>query len=94
MRRGGQINLFGWIKGETASIDPTAWHLGGFTIVNSSPSAKLRDPFPVAIRLIEKGIIDLQPLVTHVVGLDEYPGLMKEVLEGSSSYIKGVVKLR
>ena len=31
VRKGGLINLFGWIKGETASFDPTVWHLGGYT---------------------------------------------------------------
>ena len=94
LRRGGHINLFGWIKGETATFDPTAWHIGGFTIVNSSPAAKLRDTFPAAIGLIEKGMIDTRPLVTHVVDLEEYPALMKDVLRGGSSYIKGVIRLK
>ena len=28
VKRGGRINLFGWLKGQTASFDPTKWHLG------------------------------------------------------------------
>lgn len=93
VRRGGQINLFGWIKGTKATFDPSAWHMGGFTIVNSSPSAKLRDPFPVAVQLIEHGLVDLKPLVTHQVNLEAYPHLMKQILAGDRSYIKGVVRL-
>lgn len=93
VRRGGQINLFGWIKGTKATFDPSAWHMGGFTIVNSSPSAKLRDPFPPAVELIERGIVDLKPLVTHQVDLEAYPRLMKQILAGDRSYIKGVVRL-
>lgn len=93
VRRGGLINLFGWIKGETAAFDPTKWHLGGFSVVNSSPSAQLRDPFPPAIRMIHQGIFDLRPLVTHVTPLAEYPALMQSILGGDSSYIKGVVSL-
>ena len=93
VKRGGLINLFGWLKGQSATFDPTKWHLGGFTVVNSSPSSKLRDPFPPAIRLIHQGIIDLRPLVTHVSSLDEYPGLMQRILGGDQSYVKGVVKL-
>ena len=93
VRRGGIINLFGWIKGSSATFDPTAWHLGGFTIVNSSPSSQLRDPFPPAIRLIHRGIIDLRPLVTHVVPLGEYPELMGAILEGEAGYVKGVITL-
>lgn len=93
VKRGGLINLFGWIKGETATFDPTKWHGGGFTVVNSSPSAQLRDPFPPAIRLMHQGIIDLRPLVTHVTPLGQYPSLMDKILHGEKSYVKGVITL-
>jgi threonine dehydrogenase-like Zn-dependent dehydrogenase len=93
VRRGGIVNLFGWIKGATATFDPTAWHLGGFTVVNSSPSSQLRDPFPAAIRLIHRGIIDLRPLVTHVVPLADYPVLMGDIVRGDARYLKGVITL-
>ncbi len=93
-RRGGRINLFGWIKGERAHFNPSAWHTKGLTIVNSAPSARLRDPFPPAIRLLDKGVIDLQPLVTHVLPLEEYPDFMQRLVAGQvEGYIKGVVTL-
>ena len=94
VKRGGRINLFGWLKGQTASFDPTKWHLGGFTVVNSAPASKLRDTFGPAIRLIHKGIIDLKPLVTHTAALEDYPALMGQILAGDESYIKGVVTLK
>lgn len=93
VRRGGLINLFGWIKGDTARFDPTKWHLGGFSLVNSSPSSRLRDPFPPAIDLIHRGVFDLRPLVTHTVPLADYPDLMAEILAGDGGYVKGVVTL-
>lgn len=93
VKRGGLINLFGWLKGQSATFDPTKWHLGGFTVVNSAPSSRLRDPFPPAIRLIQQGIIDLRPLVTHVVSLTDYPALMQQIVHGEPSYVKGVVTL-
>ncbi|MEZ4866981.1 MAG: zinc-binding dehydrogenase [Caldilineaceae bacterium] len=93
VKRGGLINLFGWIKGDEAKFDPTKWHGGGFTIVNSSPSAKMRDPFPAAIRLIHQGIIDLRPLITHVAPLQDYPTMMQKIVDGDPSYVKGVVTL-
>lgn len=93
VKRGGIINLFGWLKGERASFDPTKWHLGGFTIVNSAPGAKIRDPFPAAIRLIHRGVFDLRPLVTHITPLNGYPDLMGKIVGGEPSYIKGVVTL-
>lgn len=92
-RRGGLINLFGWIKGDHATFDPTKWHGGGFTVVNSSPSSQLRDPFPSAIRMIDQGIFDLRPLVTHVAPLGDYPTLMNKIVHGDKSYVKGVIRL-
>lgn len=94
VKRGGRINLFGWLKGQRASFDPTKWHLGGFTVVNSAPASKLRDTFGPAIRLIHKGIIDLKPLVTHTAALEDYPTLMAQILVGDEGYIKGVVTLK
>lgn len=93
VRQGGQINLFGWLKGTEATFDPTAWHTKGITIVNASPSAKIRDPFPPAIRLIEREIVRLAPLVSDVVSLQEYPALMQRATAGDPNYLKGVVRL-
>lgn len=93
VKRGGRINLFGWIKGQEARFDPTKWHLGGYTVVNSSPGSKVRDTFSPAIRLIHAGVFDLRPLVTHTTPLAGYPSLMEEILSGDPSYVKGVVTL-
>ena len=92
VKRAGLINLFGWLKGDTATFNPSTWHGKAISVVNSSPAAQMRDPFPPAIRLIDKGIIDLKPLVTHVVHLEEYPSFMRGVTSGEiKGYIKGVV---
>ncbi|MFH1085398.1 MAG: zinc-binding dehydrogenase [Chloroflexota bacterium] len=93
VRRGGRINLFGWIHGP-ATAPGSAWHGGGYTVVASSPSAKLRDTFPVAIRLIEVGMVDLSELVTHVVPLDEMATLLRGATTGEvKDYVKGVIRL-
>ena len=77
VRRGGRINLFGWIKGDEARFDPSVWHGKGITVVNSSPSAALRDPFPAA----------------HVIPISEYPAFMTALTHGEiDGYLKGVVK--
>ena len=93
VKTGGRINLFGWIKGQKAYFDPTKWHLGGFTIVNSAPGSKIRNTFPPAIKLIDAGVFDLRPLVTHTTSLGGYPSLMEEILSGDKSYVKGVITL-
>ena len=93
VRRAGRINLFGWIKGTQATFNPSTWHGKAISLVNSSPAAQLRDPFPPAIRLLDKGTIDLRPLVTHVVDIDDYPMFMQGVTSGAvEGYIKGVVR--
>ena len=93
VRRAGRINLFGWIKGTQATFNPSTWHGKAISLVNSSPAAQLRDPFPPAIRLLDKGTIDLRPLVTHVVDIDDYPMFMQGVTSGAvDGYIKGVVR--
>ena len=91
VRQGGHINLFGCIR-EEVTFNGAAWHGGAFNLVSSSPGAKIRDPFPPAIRFLERGIIDLKPLITHTVSLKDYPALLKEATSGDGSYIKGVVK--
>jgi threonine dehydrogenase-like Zn-dependent dehydrogenase len=91
VKRGGILNLFGWIKGARASFDPTKWHLGGFTVVNSAPASGIRDVAPVAIDLIDRSVIDMSKLVTHVTPLAGYPALMKQILAGDPTYVKGVV---
>jgi len=93
VRGGGILNLFGWIKGDTATFDPSTWHLKGITVINSSPSARLRETFGPAILMIDEGLFDLGPLVTHVVPLDDYPQLMRDIVAGDPSYVKGVVTL-
>jgi L-iditol 2-dehydrogenase len=91
-RRGGRINLFGWNK-EPRAVDTSHWHVQGLTIINSSPAAALRDPFPVAVRLLESRLIDLKPLITHIVPLREYPHLLEQAARGGNGYVRGVVKL-
>ncbi|MCE2412664.1 zinc-binding dehydrogenase [Candidatus Poribacteria bacterium] len=95
VRRGGHINLFGCIR-EQVTFNGSEWHGGAFNLVSSSPGAKIRDTFPPAIRLLERGHIDLRPLITHIVPLQDYPALLKEATGGDAggdgSYIKGVVK--
>jgi len=94
VRRGGRINNFGWIHGDV-TISGDAWHMLGYTVVNSSPAARLRDPFPTAIRLLAADRIDTRPLVTHVVSLDEMGALLASVAAGQEKrYIKGVVTLQ
>lgn len=91
-RRGGKVILFGWNHGPR-TIDGNAWHRKGVTVINAVPAVALRDPWPAAIRLIQSGVVNLKPLVTHTLTLDEYPAFMEKTAKDPAGYIKGVVKL-
>ena len=86
VKRGGRINNFGWIHGEV-TISGDAWHMHGYTVVNSSPAARLRDPFPASIRLLAANMVDTKPLVTHVVTLDEMGALLSGVAAGQGAQL-------
>ena len=92
VRRGGRLNLFGWNHG-TATFPGDLWHMNGITVVNSAPNSAIRDPWPTAIRLLERRLIDLKPLVSHIVPLSEYPALLKKASNGDAKYIKGVIRV-
>ena len=92
-KRGGRILQFGWVHGD-ASFPADVWHLRGYTVINAGPASKLRDTFPVAIRLIDRGAVKLEKLVTHVVTLAELDDLLARVTaKEEPGYIKGVVRL-
>ena len=91
VKPGGRINLFGWNHGAT-TFSGDSWHLRGLTVVNSAPGSRIRETFPTAIRLLAKKLINPEKLITHVVTLEEFPGLMDSVVKGNPEYIKGVVK--
>ena len=93
VKDGGRLNLFGWNHG-TGSFPGDVWHMRGLTVVNSAPNSAERDPWPAAIRLLDRKLIDLGPLVSHVVTLDEYPSLLERAVTRGSGYMKGVVRLK
>jgi len=92
VKNGGRLNLFGWNHG-TGQFPGDLWHMNGITVVNSAPNSAERNPWPAAIRLLERRLIDLEPLVSHVVTLDKYPDLLKQASRKDGSYMKGVVSL-
>jgi L-iditol 2-dehydrogenase len=92
LKNGGRLNLFGWNHG-TGTFPGDLWHMHGINVVNSAPASALRDLWPPAIRLLDRKFVDLEPLITHVVSLDEYPELLRQATKKDGSYMKGVVSL-
>jgi threonine dehydrogenase-like Zn-dependent dehydrogenase len=92
VKNGGRLNLFGWNHG-TPTFPGDLWHMNGLTVVNSAPNSATRDPWPAAIRLLDRGLINLDKLVSHIVPLQEYPNLLKTAAVNDGKYLKGVVQL-
>jgi len=92
VRKGGRLNLFGWNHG-VGNFPGDIWHMHGLTVVNSSPNSALRDTWLPAISLMKRKLIQLRPLVSHVVPLGDYAELLSKAANRTDGYLKGVVKL-
>jgi threonine dehydrogenase-like Zn-dependent dehydrogenase len=77
--RGGRILLFGVDARARAEVAQERITRDELTIVGSFVG---QDVFPEAIRLLESGRLDLEPLVTHRIGLEELPAAVEELRAG------------
>ena len=76
---GGRILLFGVNTEARAEIAQERITRGELTVIGSFVG---QDVFPDAIRLLEQGRIELEPLVTHRIGLEELPAAVDELRAG------------
>jgi threonine dehydrogenase-like Zn-dependent dehydrogenase len=67
--------------------------MSGFRVMNSGPaiSPHFNQAFRRAVPLMERGVFDLKPLVTHVVPVEQAQGLFETAVAHADGYIKGVV---
>jgi len=81
VRTGGRILLFGVNERARAEVPQVLITRRELTILGSFVGQNV---FPDAIRLLEQGRLDLAPLVTHRIGLDELPGAVDELRAGQA----------
>ncbi len=79
VRTGGRILLFGVDERAHTDLAQARITRRELTILGSFVGQNV---FPDAIRLLEQGRIDLAPLVTHRIGLDELPAAVEELRAG------------
>lgn len=93
LRPSGTLTIFSWQRGGNRSIDLGTWHMSGFRVMNSGPaiSPHFNQAFRRAVPLMERGVFDLKPLVTHVVPVEQAQGLFEAAVAHADGYIKGVV---
>jgi threonine dehydrogenase-like Zn-dependent dehydrogenase len=92
LSRGQIMALFAWHHGKTM-VESGLWHLEGFRILNVSPriNSHFRPEYlDKAASLIEKGIFDLPPLISHAVPYTEAQTLMTIATDKEDNYLKGM----
>lgn len=79
VRKAGRIVLFGMNDQARAEVAQVRITRDELRVVGAFVG---QDVFPTAIRLLEQGRIDLEPLVTHRIGLAELPEAVEELRAG------------
>ena len=87
VRTGGRVLLFGVNERSQTDVQQVQITRRELTIVGSFVG---QDVFPDAIRLLEQGRLDLSPLVTHRIGLDELPAAVEELRAGRAVKVEVV----
>lgn len=88
-RHRGRVNFFaGFPKDRLSEVDPNRIHYGELTVTGSSNSTV--DDHRAAVRLVERGRVDVGSLVTHSFGLDEVDQAL--VAAASPEAVKVVVR--
>jgi L-iditol 2-dehydrogenase len=83
VKKTGRVNFFaGFSTGATVTIDPNVIHYGQITVSGASESRR-RD-FAEAMSLVERGVIDPAPLLTHRFSLDQYAEAFSVAGDGSA----------
>ena len=94
VRNGGRLALFGWQHG-MRSVNMTRWHIGGLKVLNTAPAIATDrniNTMERAVRLIERGVFDLAPLVTHRHSWKDVASALDEAARRPAGYIKGVLE--
>jgi (R,R)-butanediol dehydrogenase / meso-butanediol dehydrogenase / diacetyl reductase len=79
VRKAGRIVLFGFDQRARAEISQQRITRDELTVVGSFVG---QDGFPSAIRLLEQGRLDLEPLVTHRIAVQQLPEALEELRAG------------
>jgi threonine dehydrogenase-like Zn-dependent dehydrogenase len=90
VRKAGRIVLFGMNSEARAEIAQNRITRDELTVLGGYVG-RSEDVFPVAVRLLEQGRVDLEPLVTHRIALEELPRAVEELRAGRA--VKVAVEL-
>ena len=94
LRRQGKLCVFSWHKDGARTVDLGAWHMSGYEVGNASPSISpnFTRIFARTVPMMEKGVFDLKPLVTHVMPPARASEIFETAAHQADGYIKGVIR--
>ena len=90
LKPAGTVVVVGICPDDQIPIKSTAARRKGVTI---KLCRRMKHVYPRAIRLVERGVIDFQPLVTHRFGLDETAAAFTAICAVETSVIKAIVRV-
>lgn len=93
VRAGGTLAIFSWHHHDI-TFDFGDWHVRGIRVLNTSPAAApdFMACFKRSVPLLERGIVDLEPLTTHVGLPEDAKRIYEHGLSKTDGYIKGVIR--
>lgn len=93
VRRGGTFEVFSKQQ-RPFSFDFAGWHSRGITVLNPTPAAApdFGRCFHQAVSLMQAGLVDLAPLVSHVAPPEGAQRLYETALTREGGYIKGAIR--
>jgi L-iditol 2-dehydrogenase len=90
-RIGGRIVLVGIPDGDVYTLPAADARRRGLKI---KFARRMGEVYPLAIRFLAAGKIDVRSIVTHRVGLEEAPGAFKALAENAPGYGKVLIDLK
>jgi L-iditol 2-dehydrogenase len=90
-RIGGRIVLVGIPDGDTYTLPAADARRRGLTI---KFARRMGDVYPLAIRFLAAGKVNVRSIVTHRVGLEEAPGVFAALANDVPGYGKALINLK
>lgn len=93
-RTGGKLCIVGYHQGAPRMVELGHWNWMGFELVN----AHFRDPEAImggmraGMRLVDAGVLDASPLVTHTYPLDRVADAFQAAADRPDGFVKAVIE--
>lgn len=93
VRMEGKLEVFGFHQGGLREVDWAYWNWMAFQIVNGHTRTQdvYVEGMRIGIRMIENGLLDMAPLVTHRYSLDDINRSFEDASAKQEGFVKGVI---